>query len=447
MLHGNIIERDELLLLISGDRAPKPESISLDEMKAGLNRGRSAMLWENAKQAVSGARPVLVVRDSELREFFSFVGTYINTNVPFSAFYRVISLSNFIDLFDDSVLPLYKMEKSKPRAHMVGLAIAEATLRRLDRSKKIESISVGEVRSTLASTLLSAAFSFGEDAPLSEISSRWTYLSDHISMEGDQAISRDVASIISKITAPLNRSGKDKSYINSDTMSHVIKDVTREGMISKYHWAAICDRTPQLISAYQKLRGPREERVKALFATMADVQKIAHDNKEYAACIAGSMFALVGDGSFQYLPLALDFSNDPQTIMWFAGWSSLMSKTDALSIGKSLGARSARDIFVYDDIYTQQKSDISFDEIIIDGLEFSKNGRSSNEGTILVEIYPTISSYFRVNPSFINNSLNIDESSIRAIEEAQIYIDRARVSLGRAFEGRSRSKQRSRLRD
>lgn len=442
MLRGSIIERNELLLFLSGERVPRATSVSIEEVRTRMGPDRYAVLWESAKDSSSGKLPVIIVPDTGLREFYSFVSTYVNAYVPFSAFFRVIATSELDSVISDKLLPLYEPRLALTH-NMVSIAMVEALIRRGDKQSKIDQLLVSDVKSTLTATLLHSASAFGATAPLREIGQKWDYLAKRIS--GDRSdISDVILEVVDSFLSSLNEAKLDRRSTHMGFVGSLVRDIAAEGRISEHHWRVFTERSPQISGAYQSLRGPREDRIKSLSNTLAVIQSSNHEDSAYAACLAGFTLALVADGSLQYLPLAVDISSDKRAVIWFAAWSSLLSKSDVLTVANAIGRRSARDIFVKADLYQGPTTDISFEEFRLQGSSFTKNGHTSMAGTISIELYPTIPACFRIPmPSDDSQPLDV-ESSRRFIEETQHYLDRARVSLNRMLDSKSRYKGKNR---
>jgi hypothetical protein len=136
---------------------------------------------------------------------------------------------------------------------------------------------------------------------------------------------------------------------------------------------------------------------------------------------------MVGDGSFQYLPLCREFGNDlAGATLWFGLWASLQKTSDVLTIGNCAGRRAARDVFNVAKPFDIPRDDISFDELQVIGINPSDQPkfRSAQQAVLSVELVPGVSARFRWGKA----QQKISESSPRAVEdlsELQLLLERA----------------------
>ncbi|MCQ8873089.1 hypothetical protein NP945_14755 [Mesorhizobium sp. LMG17149] len=434
-LEGAIVNRKDFVAWIGKQLSPVRVPVSALNFRRNLKADSCALIW--SKNQVGGnSLPFIVVPDESLPDFFAFVNTYLLGYSPFSAFFRVIGISVYDEIASD--------RSSKEHFWLpqtaVGIAIAEAALRQGGR-RLVEAPNVASIRSTLSCALISAAYQLHPNVPLERIASRWLAIRRGFGEDDSNSSVERCLTVVGAYIAALS----DASASRQSKLYDAIRQTRTDGVVTAEVWRLLVSNIPEFQDIFNKLRGPREERVRVARSALIELatRKDRIDLMQLE-CIAGCVLALVGDGSFQYLPLAVDLGSSlPTSILWFAAWCSLFKATDILEYGGSVGRRVARDVFTPIEFFGAPQCDISSDELLVirENLKIS-NLNAPDSSLLVVEIFPFVNSIFRLKDSaFGTGKPNI---SLDDLMEVERLIDRTKLFLNRAM-NRDRDTDQSRL--
>lgn len=103
MIYAASLSREEFIDWLGRGFTPTPKELTASHLAKSIEPGGLALLWENKPDPASpdSPQPVIAVPGREMREFFAFVGTYVSTYQPFSAFFRVVPLEDVPNLLGD----------------------------------------------------------------------------------------------------------------------------------------------------------------------------------------------------------------------------------------------------------------------------------------------------------------------------------------------------------
>lgn len=437
MFQGIIVDRNDLLLLLSEEGAFNAKTLTVNDIVEANRTGRYVACFRSDQRNTLEKKPVLIIEDDDIREFYAFVGTYTAAFHPFSSVFRVISRSAFESIFSNQD----DIKRKLPRA-TIGIAIAEAMLQNGRATRSIDELSISHVRGTLSAPLLSALNIYGSNTPYQEIAHKWAVVFRAIS--GDKyTLSSEVTEVFDPLAQALfgSRSGPDSKL--SRLISDIVHDVALSGKIESHHWDHFSSNFLGIREPFEKFRGPREERIRTLTTIIRNAELTADKNHAWS-CFIGFMVALVSNGSLSYLPLSMEFSKNPSTVLWFAAWSSLLRENDILTTARALGLRCARDVFLVEDLFSSPRSDMSYDEFRNNASDKSFYNRLSNPRSAEIEIYPAVVSHIDLTRLLNDDRVMMQDSYARTVEEVQHYLERAKHALGRIGAGTS-SRSRSRL--
>jgi hypothetical protein len=426
MITSAIVTREEFLAWIGGRGLDQPFLFDLKLVNAKMRKGRYAIIWEGDDFFKQRGNAVIAVPRSDLRDFFAFVTTYVSDYVPFTAFFRVVTLDELGELLDAPAYP--EVEKLDDVRKFVGVGISEAFMRVNGKIGTLEEMPVAAVGATLSSVLAASLYNGAGGASLQDIANRWgiakKFLSDD---EGDDQIATCVQ-IFQTVALALGGRAIDEKNQVSRQVAPVIVNVRSRGVMLEDDWFSLSRNFPGLIGSFSTMRGPREDRIKGFMSAMANVRQSAiAENRRMAECIAGCLLALVGDGSFQYLQLSREFNPDMRaSTLWFGMWASLFRNSDVLTAGECLGRRAARDCFAQRRLFDDPKDDIAFEELQVVASAPAITFRTAQQAALSVEIAPNISARFRINRGQQHNaSESVQQATIDDLSELRFLLVRA----------------------
>ncbi len=426
--YGVVLNRKAFVSWMGGQELAKPSFLRKLTFGRDLNEECCALVWPQGSELGPDKQPLIVVPSGGMTEFFAFVGTYLPGYAPFSAFFRVISEEELGVIMKAAARPI----QSSLAIESVGIAIAEAALRD-GKTKTSVRTNLASVRSSLSSSLLASAYHGNQIESLRSVAENWR-LARRILGADDTATSvATCLSVVSRYVEALDSESAGSALAKSLRFARASKGVTVES------WHQLVSGFPELMPVFERLRGPREERLKTarsvLKGLFSSTDQLGGDDVD---CIAGCVIALVGDGSFLYLPLAIELGRQsPGTILWFAAWSSLFATTDILTFGGASGRRTARDLFRPFEMSRKPECDIAIGELeASSGDTNAATVAALNPVAIVVEIFPGVNAVFENERSQGDNQRRRDD--IDELIEVDRLLDRARESVARAIYRRER---------
>jgi hypothetical protein len=305
------------------------------------------------------------------------------------------------------------------------------------RAKTLDEIPLAGVSATLSSALLGGMASgmLGDRTEL--VAKRWVATRDLLGDREPPYYLTAIIEIFDALSGANARSATAK--VDIERQMEVVREVMSTGLVDRRDWNHLVQGRPDLANIFDLMRGPREDRTKH-FRSSTQMLKAAFTPEKHgmAACLAGCLLALVGDGSFQYLPLCREFGGEiPGATVWFGLWSSLLKTSDVLSGGGSLGRRAARDLFVEVEPFEAPKDDISYDELKVLGVDTygATKFRSAQQTSLSVELLPGISAKFRTKNAQKNDGDRERRISPEDVSELRFLLDRAEKVVDRIEEG------------
>ena len=424
MTYAAVLTREEFINWLGRKLEPSPRKFDGRHLTGPVEKGRVVLIWEELPKspALKGPPPLVAVPAREMREFFAFVGTYVSTYQPFSAFFRVISQEEAPELLD--VNP----PSPELRNMLVGTLIAEAWLQAGNRLQRPADLSVQGCLATMSSAAVSGLTAgFGPDR-LNLALARWfrtrgRFSEEQLQVEPDRI--RDFWELVAEAytQAPRSEEATDNS---SRRILQFVSELIRseEDEIDPKSWAGLVEGLPSARSALVHMRESREDRVRAIDAVMADILGVEQVDSRIREVALGYLASRVAGGSMSYLSL-LDpvVGKLPSAFLWFGFFVSLRSDTDVMNVGDCLGRRLARHLTQTSGVFEQPDADVSFEELEAmapDGHSEIKF-RTDHPGIITVEILAPITAIYRYRREMRQSGVR--ESSIprRSIQESDTW--------------------------
>lgn len=360
--------------------------------RSGTGRGDVSLIWLDSNL---NGEPIVAVAADEMREFLAFTATYVGTYTPFTAFFRVIP-RELVEYLPDRPLPI---QGSIKRA-IVGATICDAAIQSRLTEKRLTEISIQACYGAPSAVVLNACL-LGYDSNLSlSALDRWRSVRSSIS---NAELVMPVARIQQFWTIALdaffpNADRSIKGGGDLELSAFLSSTIASGGVATNSGWKGLLQWAPEVEDIAGKLRGTREQRVRALDAVVRDLQnsKLTTKQKEM---IVGYVTAQVAEGSFNYLPLAGRIASDlPLAPVWFGLFAGLNENSDVLTAGDCLGRRIERHFATDRNVLPPLNSDVSYEEYLL----LSQEGRTASlrtehQSILDVELMPGVTGRFRLS--------------------------------------------------
>ena len=427
------LNKSDLLDWLGGQSRPVTTRVSIDQLQQPLNDA-IGLLWQEKPGSVK-TTPVIFVADAQIVDFYAFVGTYVATYRPFSAYFRVISQESLPEVLQ---LADTQRQRSELPASLIGVAIAEAFIQSRGRVKTAADLSVSAVSSTLSAALAAAVSHGYGPATLEDIASRWQRARR---LSSDDTLALEPRKITGVWGIILNAFSKKSPYHSDEgataqSISVALRSAL-EGASDISEWVyPLTARIPSLGDAALRMRGAREERVRVLTDVFQVLSKWDGEPllKEF---LGGTLLSMVGNGSFDYLPLLSSLARElPGAALWFAVASALQKGNDALTAGDCLGRRTVRDVLLPLDVFAPPRDDIALEELELFGRSNPERlgFRTAQQSIIAVELTSGVSGRVR---SWVAGRADTQVPTLdrqinsKDLEELSMLLDRARSAVNR----------------
>lgn len=388
-----VCSREQFLEWIAHPR-PIKEAKALTLLPAGLARNEILLVWD--KQSSKNSHPLLVVPGKQIADFFAFANTYVSTYSPISAFFRILSVDGRgnlraqIERFTDQ----NTVEQIAPQS-IVGVAIAEA-FAQIGRVRSLSEVSVQACLGTMSSSVIASIASGCSGKEIASVAQAWLRARQAFSAEQLRLPQEALAAFWAVAGPALAISDEEGTNTPIGT---VIRHFLIDGRLDHYLWRSAIRQMPDIAEAPEHLAGTREDRVREFDRFMRILGVADHVDQLTRDFAVGTLLALLGEGSYEYLPLAQSFAEVfPGAILWFALITSLHVDNDALVSGQCLGRRVAREVFNQRSIFSPPEVDISLEELEVIGVESKgdRTFRTEHQTVASVEIFPNVSAKFRM---------------------------------------------------
>ena len=395
MLFAVTLDRERFLAWIGGKTEPRPDQVSVGSL-TDIPKGGVALLWKNKPLSteLGASQPIIVVRRSDLREFYAFVGTYVSTYKPFSAFFRVL-------LNDEVDEVLNEYNRFQMQNAFVGVIMAEAKLHGGEQIKKLADLNVQSCLATMSRTAVEGLLRNPLGSSLDQSLERWALVRSKLTgaqLRVESGRIRQFWNIVAMAhrfaatTVPADRT----DTLIADFLSEVLELGDDADPLS---WTTLTSKLKVVQRALGSMSLSREERVGAIDDAIADI-KLAEDvDVRIREAAIGYLASRLASGSMSYLSL-LDGLEDklPLGVLWFGLFLSLRGDTDVMAAADCLGRRLARDIQRTWQPFEPPTADISFDEF--DSLMREARAgipiKTEYQSAVTVEIRPGQHGLFRI---------------------------------------------------
>jgi hypothetical protein len=377
-----------------------------------VRHGDICLVWENNDTNNLGpaSRPIIAVPDQQVRDFYSFVGTYVSNYQPFSAFFRVVQISVLVELLFD-----------RPKIHkdlaekLIGAIIAETRSQLGTPRRDLSEISIQSCLASLSFPAVAGMVGGVSDQQFAAILENWTKARLILTDESTPISGTQLArfwqivrlSLVEKFDTEVP--GKYKNIVR--LLHEVIEGSPDSEPIAL---RSLTEGLPKSRSALVRMRGSREERVRAIDVIGSEISSSKTD-PEVVEVLLGYAASRVAGGSLRYFSLLQEFEQRfPLAPVWFGLFCSLHDQNDALIIGECLGRRVLRHVeSLRGRLFKMPTADIAFDEFVnLTSAARPPKWRTEHQTTISVEIFPGVMSAFRLAPRPTQRETNYPEPTI-----------------------------------
>lgn len=441
-MHVSYLDKEEFLEWLGGRANITPKKLSIPLLKKAL-RHDVALIWEGWP-APDSARPLVAVSRSAMADFYAFVGTYVSTYRPFSAFFRVVPYESLPSLL--SVARSNVNDCRLPES-FIGVAIAEAYVQTQGKIQSTHELSIPAVLATLSATMVSAIWEgYGPDS-LTAIAERW-WVARSINTEDHLTLHPGKVAEAWMIVADAfckNEVGRLQTSTTQRKLISALRSASEADTTVDSWLQPLVKGVPSLSDIPSRIQRAREERVR-VYREALDALVGFQEDALFKEFLAGSLLSMVGNGSFDFLPmLGKTTSEMPAAALWFAILSSFQKNNDALSTGNCLGRRAARDLFRGVSLFDVPSEDISLEEFEIYRRDtLARQGfRSGQNQTISVGLFGTIAGRFRLERTSKPDATIADDERIKrrdaeSLKEVLFLLDRVRSVVRRVSDDRQR---------
>ncbi|UYO53755.1 hypothetical protein [Rhodopseudomonas palustris] len=394
MLLASPITRELFLSWVGGNYSPSPKKIDPQDAREAVRFGEICLLWNSEPTAADfsvRSTPVIAVPDQQIREFFSFVATYVLSYQPFTTFFRVVRASSIPEL-------LHLRPRTNIGEKCIGAIIAETRMQLGSPRRELSEIPIQSCLATVSYAAVVALSRGLSMASLEETLNNW--IRARISLT-DERLPVPLEKIIQfwmifgYALEPVqsNVSMPPKFRELAELVAGVI---FQKSDASPRNWRALTIDLPRSRVALPRLKGSREERIRAMDEITTEVVTERIDS-DFAEILLGYCAAMAGGGSLRYFPLLQEVEQRfPLATMWFGLFCSFQNESDAPTVAECLGRRVLKHIEGQEDIFAVPTADISIDEFmgLAAGSKLSRV-RTEFQSAISIELFPTIVSSYR----------------------------------------------------
>jgi hypothetical protein len=424
---ASALSRDQFISWLGNSFLPRPSVATSSDLKNLTRQGTICLVWELDRDTntTPDSRPLILIPDQQVRDFFSFVTTFVSNYQPFSAFFRVVRLSAFLELSQrGSEQPSYGIHR------LVGAIIGETRSQLGSPRRELSDISIQACLASLSFPSAAGMHHGVSHTQLVTIMENWTkakiILSDDPLPVSGESIAR-LWRIVSYANSGL--SDTDAPASHKDIAELVFETAVRNDDESPSILRRLTERLPKSRAALLRLRDSREERVRAMDVIGQEIASSPNERPEIAEALLGYAASRVAGSSLRYFSLLQDLEQRfPLAPIWFGLFCSLRPESDAMVAAECLGRRVARHLGTpREGYFSPPLGDISFDEFVIStSTAKPQKWRTEHSGSISIELFPGIISAFRLGAR--SSSREVDESeptiAIEAVQEMRFLATR-----------------------
>ncbi len=391
--------------------------------------GALLLVWDNESSLDSLFETfVIVVTDKDYDEFLAWTYTYIGDYKPFTSFFRVIKGSD-VERFDIFELPQPWLPRKVLDA-LAAVSIAEAVLQMGARGRDP---SVQNCVLTFSFAAMRGLYCGLHPAQIVDLAERWDGIrqlgGNAPKLSANESLSFWLIATSALLPEPEADRGHDWMALLGALVRSTFSDT--RSVVDGNFWTEF----PSIgnsIKEFDEATGlPREQLIRILDRAANSI-KSSPAPRPLKDAILGWLVAKLGDGSMDYLRLALEFGEEYACApLWFAFFSGFQKSFDGLTYRNSLGRHLVRRAAIKRSAFDKSSVFVNYDEMLL--VNGTKNiGHIQNTfGSIFeVELLPSVSAPvpnpFRRAEESVRRTETVDQSRVsRLLREALFLLDHA----------------------
>lgn len=362
-----------------------------------------------------GIPSAVLVLSGDLREFFAFTSTYAAHLTPLTAYTNVYSSE---EEFSKSTSIL---ERDVP-LHHVALVLVERVMTRTPRDPVFrQPDAAAQCAATLSYVASIARLNSFATASLTELEARWASVHERYSTPNVRTFSSAILGFWNLMEL--------MDYHDATTVTGSISDVleaarsfSASGNLSRAHWDVLTRSLPEIRDTPDRLRGSKELQVEPLHRAINVLAEAQHVDRMMREFLAGYLFAVFANSSFDYLPTAISTLRAlPLSVFWFALLASRRSDTDLLDFSGGFG-RFLRAKISWEGV-SPPRADIAYHELrVTEAFQANSALRHSGASEILVGLFDRIVTRAPIG------KMSPGKATLRETDQEVVIGDLARIS-------------------
>jgi hypothetical protein len=358
------LSRDEFLAWMGGDHR-MPIGHPSAPTKPGYEEGMITLLWDKS-EAGAGGQPLIAVPADGMRDFFAFVGTYITTFRPYSAFFRVVPIE-IIPALEERQLPARDVLQ-RVASVVAGSALSEVYLGAGGR--------VGSAGAQLPTTAATLSASLGQailagypTGVLDRLAKQWYAIHRGANSPEMEQTAADQIVLIWKLISDATREGISDALPSlgrsQQAVSRFLAETIHGRGVDKDLLLSLALSMSVKVNLANILTSSREERIRAFNDFVISLDPSSHDPLP-GQFLAGLLLAISGNGSFDLLRSSGNLLNrSPISIVWFGVCAALFEESNILTTANCVGRRLVRELQRPQGLFDPPRADLNAYEYII----------------------------------------------------------------------------------
>jgi hypothetical protein len=362
---------------------------------ASSQRDEVILVWRSRPADSPAVPAAIIVGDGQLRDFLAWATTYFPSVRPLTAFVRVLEEKTASQLLNHS---------GEPELGTIGEALVGAILGEALALANTPLSRAGLTPIACFSTYsfcMARALAFKLPcATLPEVGERWSF-ARRLTDQPPRAVDHQDLGIVWHVADALLGDRMHSPLTQPDRLLVLAcEELKKEGTILENTWASVTKGSFELQDAQNRMRGPREDRIRVLtdFAARDCFSHLTSPSARFFAL--GYLSSLLGPGSLAHAEVVAPlFSKLPAAYAWYGFCAGLHKKTEVLSAFGVLGRRVLREILRSEDLLSTPSADVSLPELQIiletdlDRVDF----RTVSSNYMCIEISPLVSTYLSIH--------------------------------------------------
>jgi len=358
------LSREEFLAWMGGDRRMPTGRPSVPATPS-YGDGVITLLWDQS-EASNGGQPLIAIPTDGLRDFFAFVGTYVATFRPYSAFFRVIPVE-MIPALEERQLPVRDVLQ-RVASVVAGAALSEVNLRAGGRVVSTRA-QLPAVTATLSASLGQAVVAGYQTGVLDWLSKQWSAI--HRRTHGPVTEQTGAEQIVSiwKLISHAARGGSSDALASfgrsRQTISRFLIDAIHGRGVDEALLQSLASSMSITVNPAKVLTSSREDRIRAFNDFVISLDPSSQDPLA-GQFLAGLLLAISGNGSFDLLRSSGELLNrSPISIVWFGICAALFVESNVLTTANCAGRRLVRDLQRPQGLFDPPRADLNSHEYIM----------------------------------------------------------------------------------